>query len=212
VFTVGMGQNTTNLSTYEPYIEDWIEDATFWEQANLYARWWAQEVYADPTYTCVPDTTVAEVSNSLNEFVEHVAWHAEVGPSSANTAQSYFGRAYTPLMNAVWMASSGYGDTDVPLDTMEKFVSHEVYAARAWSEDHNHPDGRLGFAWAREDGVVDADLAVLAARLASSIHYAYDEGGGLAAGACSPSGAYTWCSCEVSGASFNDAWDTFGSW
>ncbi len=95
---------------------------------------------------------------------------------------------------------------------MEHFVSHEVYAARAWSGDHNHPDGRLGFAWARSDDVVDADLTVLAGRLASAIHYAYDAGGGSAAGACSPSGAYTWCACEVSGASFNDGWDTFGSW
>lgn len=212
VFVVGMGHTTENFSVYTPALEDWLEDADFWAQANLHVSHWAQEVYADPDATCVVGATAAEVSTSLNHFVEHVAWHAEVGPDTANTAQSYLGRAYTPLMNAVWQADAGYGDTDVPLETMEHFVSHEVYAARAWSEAHNHPDGRLGFAWARSDGVVDSDLAVLAARLASAVHHAYDAGGGSAAGACSPSGAYTWCACEVEGAAFNTGWDSFGSW
>ncbi len=107
VFVVGMGHATENFSEYKPNVEEWLEDAGFWEQANLYVRWWGQEVYADPDHTCVPDTTAAEVSTSLNHFVEHLAWHAEQGPSSANTAQSYLGRAYTPVMNAVWMAGTG---------------------------------------------------------------------------------------------------------
>lgn len=213
VFTVGMGHGTTNFSEYEPNVQDWLEDRTFWEQANLHARFWAQEVYADPAFTCVPDSSTGERSGALNAYVEHFARHAEVGPDSANTAQSYLGRAYVPLMNAVWGASgSGYGETDIPLEEMQHFVSNQVYAARAWSTDHNHPDGRLGFAWDRQDGVEDTDLEVLAARLASAIHYAYDAGGGSAAHACSPSGAYTWCQCSVSGASFNPGWETFESW
>lgn len=213
VFTTGMGQDTTNFAVYKPYIEDWLSDATFWSTANLYVDYWAQEVYADPDYTCVPGATVADVSSSLNSYVEHVARHAEIGPSDANTAQSYLGRAYVPLMNAVWSSEGvGYGNTMVDLDTMKMFVSHQVYAARSWSNSHNYPDGRVGFAWARSDGVSDTDLQELAERLASAIHYAYDEGGGSAAGACSPSGAYTWCACEVTGASFNTGWDTFESW
>ena len=212
VFVIGMGHNTENFSVYKPYIQDWLVDANFWTKANLYVRHWGQEVYADPDETCEPGATVAEVSTPLNHYVEHVAWHAEEGPSDANTAQSYLGRAYVPVMNAVWNSDGdGYGNTAVDLDTMKHFVSHQVYAARAWSDSHNHPDGRLGFAWARYD-TDDADLADLGARLASAIHYAYDEGGGSAAQACSPSGAYTWCACEVSGASSNDGWDTFGSW
>ena len=116
-------------------------------------------------------------------------------------------------MDAVWESDGvGYGNTMVDLDTMKMFVSHQVYAARSWSNSHNYPDGRVGFAWARSDGVSDTDLQELAERLASAIHYAYDEGGGSAAGACSPSGAYTWCACEVTGASFNTGWDTFETW
>lgn len=213
VFITGMGQATTNFSVYAPYLEDWLEDASFWESVNLHAEWWAQEVYTDPDYTCVAGASVAERSTATNAYVEHVARYAEVGPSTVNTAQSYLGRAYTPLMNAVWgSASGGYGNTDVPLDTMKHHVSGQVYAARSWSNSHDYPDGRIGFAWDRQDGVTDADLDDLAARLASSIHYAYDEGGGTAAHACSPSGAYTWCQCEVAGAAFNDGWDTFDTW
>jgi len=212
VYVVGLGQGTADLSTYAANLEDWLQDAEFWEAVNLSTRWWAQEVYADPDWTCLPDATVAEVSTPLNHYVQHVARHAEGGPDSANTAQSYLGRAYTPLMNAVWRAGEGYGNTDVPLDTMQHFVSQQVYATRAWSTDHTYPDGRFGFAWARSDGVEDADLAVLAARLASAVHYAWDEGGGSAAGACSPSGAYTWCACEVEGAQTNPAWGLLGSW
>jgi hypothetical protein len=212
VFIVGMGQGTVNFSVYEPYLQDWIQDQSFWESVNLHARWWAQEVYTDPDYSCVPDQLVATDSSYVNAFVEHFARYAEVGPSTANTAQSYLGRAYTPLMTAVWGSSSGYGDTQIPLDQMEHHVSTQVYAARVWADSHSYPDGRIGFAWDRQDGVDDADLEVLAARLASSIHYAYDEGGGGAQYACSPTGAYTWCNCEVDGAAFNDGWSTFESW
>lgn len=144
--------------------------------------------------------------------MQHFARHAEVGPDSANTAQSYLGRAYTPLMNAVWMADNGYGNTDVTLEQMQHHVSTQVYATRSWSNSHSYPDGRFGFAWARSEGVDDADLDVLAARLAQAIHYAWDEGGGAASSACSPSGAYTWCACNVEGAAFDDGWDTFSVW
>ncbi len=213
VFTVGMGHGTINFSVYKPYLEDWLEDTSFWGQANLYVSWWAQEVYADPDWTCVPDTTTAERSTATNAYVEHVALLAEVGPPEANTAQTYLGRAYTPLMNAVWGSSgSGYGETGIDLEQMQHFVSGEVYAARAWAGTHDYPDGRLGFAWARNDDATEADMDTLAARLASAIHYAYDEGGGSAAHACSPSGAYTWCQCSVEGATFNDGWSTFESW
>lgn len=212
VFIVGMGQGTVNFSVYEPYLQDWLSDRTFWEQVNLYVEFWAQEVYTDPDYTCVGDTTVAERSAAINAYVEHFARYAEIGPDDANTAQSYLGRAYTPLMTAVWGSSGSYGNTAISLEMMEHHVSGQVYAARAWSEDHAYPDGRVGFAWDRQDGVADADLETLGARLASAIHYAYDEGGGSASGACSPSGAYTWCQCEVSGAEFNDGWDTFEDW
>ncbi|MFH2004990.1 MAG: hypothetical protein ABI333_00255 [bacterium] len=212
VFIIGMGQGTVNFSVYKPNLKTWIEEASFWSTANLYARWWAQEVYTDPDYVCVSGTTVAVRSAHINEYVEHVARLAEVGPSAANTAQSYFSWAYLPLMNAAWQAPSGYGNTLITLDQMKHHVSTQAYAARAWSNNHAYPDGRIGFAWARKGTATNAELAELAERLARAIRYAYDEGGGAAAGACSPSQAYTWCACDVAGAAFNTGWSTFSTW
>ncbi len=212
VFTVGLGQGTVNFSVYKPNLEDWIEDAAFWVDVNGRARWWGQEVYADPDYVCVGGTTVAGRSRHVNDYTQHLARLTAAGPATANTAQSYFSRAYTPMLNAVWRARMGYGNTMIPLDAMKSHVSTQVYAARAWASSHAYPDGRIGFAWARQPGVTDADLAELAARLAAASHGAYDDGGGSAARACSPSGAFTWCACDVAGASFNEGWTTFASW
>jgi hypothetical protein len=211
VFTVGMGQGTTNFDVYKPNMRDWLQDDAFWDDMALYVRFWAQEVYADPDSVCVGSAVTGDRSGHINAYTEHPATLAAAGPAAA--AEAYFDWAYTPLMNAVWRSEdSGYGNTMITLEQMQHHVSTEVYAARAWSSSHDVPDGRLGFAWARTDGTVDADLTVLAQRLASAIHYAYDEGGGAAAGACSPSGAYTWCQCDVAGAAFNEGWDTFTTW
>ncbi len=213
VFTIGMGQETTYLTTYKTNLRNWLSDDAFWSDMNAYARFWAQEVYADPSFVCTPGTTTGDRSQHINAFVEHVARMAAAGPAASATAQSYMNRSYTPLMNAVWRsAASGYGDTMIPLAQMQHHVSGQVYAARAWSNTHLYPDGRLGFAWARTTGTLDADLSILAARLASAIHYAYDTGGGSAAAACSPTGALTWCQCNVSGARFNEGWETLATW
>ncbi len=212
VFTIGLGHGTVNFSVYKPLLETWIEEASFWSAVNLHVRFWAQEVYADPSYVCVPGTTVGARSGHINEYVEHVARLAEVGPAQAATARSYFSRAYVPLMNAVWSSSgNGYGNTAIPLDQMQHHVSGQVYAARAWSTNHPYPDGRLGFAWARYNAT-DPELTALALRLAAAIHGAYDLGGGAAARACSPTGAYTWCQCSVAGAQFNPGWSTFSTY
>jgi hypothetical protein len=212
VFVIGMAHATANTSVYEPQVKDWLEHRAFWENANRHVRFWAQEVYADPMYTCVPGASTGLRARELNAYVQHFARLAEVGPDTANTAQSYLGRAYVPLMNAAFRSPEGvYGNTQIPLEQMMHFVSQEVYSARAWATSHAYPDGRVGFAWAQYEGSAD-DQRRLATRMASAIRHAYAEGGGSASGACSPSGAYTWCQCSLAGARFNDAWATFGAW
>jgi hypothetical protein len=54
--------------------------------------------------------------------------------------------------------------------------------------------------------------AQLLERLASSIHYAYEQGGSSPAGACGAPGDHTWCSADIPGAAFNDLWLTFATW
>ncbi|MSP59893.1 MAG: hypothetical protein EXR72_06050 [Myxococcales bacterium] len=210
VFTIGMGQPTVNLGPYKANIEDWLKDAAFWSDMSLYARFWGQEVYASPSISCVPNTTVAARSTATNEFVEHVARLAAAGPNAAASASAYLDMAYVPLMNAAWRAPAY--DTMISLDQMQHFVSGQVYAARAWAGTHPYPGGRIAFAWTRSVNVTDGELDILGARMASAIHHAYDAGGGAAAGACSPNNAFTWCQCSVQGAAFNDAWQTFAAW
>jgi hypothetical protein len=98
----------------------------------------------------------------------------------------------------------------VSLDTMKHHVSLQVYAARLWLESHSYPDGRLAFAWDETAGTADQSRE-LATRLAQSIRDAYAPSA-TAARACSPTGAYTWCDCSMTGAAFNDVWKTFSTW
>jgi len=211
VFIVGLGQNTTNLSVYKANLEAWIEDEPFWLDVDGAARWWAQEVYTDPHYVCVGSESLDARAGFIDDFAEHLANLAEVSPV-ARAAASYFERSFVPLMNAVWRSPSGYGNTLIPLDGMEAHVSAQVYATRAFADGHAYPTGRLGFGWAREPGASDPELTLLAQRLASSIHYAYDRGGGFALGACDPGGDEEGCRCDVAGAYFNPAWQTFYTW
>ncbi len=213
VFVINMGHATMNFAVYKPKIQAWLRDADFWVDVANAVRWWAQEVYVDPRFTCVDDTTVAQRAARINAFAMHVPRLAGVGPDAVNTAQSYLGRAYVPLLNAVWNSETGFGDTRISLENMQHHVSGQVYAARAWAEDHAYPDGRVGFAWDRNQNAPEA-MDALARRLASSLRHAYAEGadGGRAAGACSPNHAFTWCQCATAGARFNEGWETFGAW
>lgn len=217
-FIVGVGQGMENYSFYKPQLEDWLCDADFWVDMNTAVRFWGQEVYADPQFSCF-EGTVADRSAALNEFFQHVPRLAAAGPQCAATARSYLSRAYVPVVGAAWKSSVGYGDTRISLDQMKHFVSTEIYAVRAWAGRHRTPDGRIGFAWAPinhdelEPEVFNARLDELAQRIARSVQGAYGTAGGTAAHACSPSGAYTWCQCRVSGARRNDAWPRlFDSW
>lgn len=216
VFTVGLGQKTVNFSVYKPRLEIWLEDAAFWQVAGGTARFWAQEVYVDPDFVCVPDTNTGLRSGYINDYAEHVARLANAGPASAAAARTYLNAHYVPLMNGAWRTAAGYGNTDISLTQMQHHISTQVYAARAWAGSHPVPDGRIGFGWSPRNPDADpgfaADVDTLAARLAAAIHGAYDDGGGAARFACSPSGAYTWCQCAVAGATFNDGWKTFATW
>lgn len=217
-FIVGVGQSMVNYSVYKPVLEEWLCDADFWVDMNTAVRFWGQEVYADPQYSCFEGNT-AERSSAINEFIQHVPRLAAAGPSCAATARSYLSRAWVPLVSAAWKSDVGYGDTRISLDAMKHHVSTEVYAVRAWSGSHGYLDGRIGFAWAPNDldedppAVFGAKMDELAERIARAVQGAYGDDGGQARHACSPSGAYTWCQCRLPGARRNTAWpNLFGRW
>ncbi|MGH3714317.1 MAG: hypothetical protein ACRDT4_12775 [Micromonosporaceae bacterium] len=209
VFVINFGHTTTYLPVYKGNMKDWTLDSAFWSTMNSYVRWWGQETYTSCSVTCVPGASIGEKSQYVNDFIEHPARLAFAGPTGAGAARSFFNESYMPLMTAYWKSST-YGGTNLPLDTMKKLVSLQTYAARAWAGSHVYPDGRIAFAW--NEAVSDpAGAQELATRLAAAIAGAYGDGG-TASRACSPSGAFTWCNPELSGANFNPAWQTFATW
>lgn len=212
VFVIGLGSNTTNLAVYKPQLESWLADAGFWEAMAPQVRFWGQETYTDPATACVPGVIVAERSRAISAFVEHVGRLADAGGARTAAARSFLSRTYTPLLNGAFR-SPAYQTDGVPLQQMKEFVSTQIYAARAAGAQHAYAAGRVGLGWAfRRQQVTEPELVELAQRIASALHYAYDPAAGAAAGACSPSHAYTFCQCALHGAAFNPAWSTFTSW
>jgi hypothetical protein len=213
-FIWGMGHATVNFSVYKPSVKQWLQDADFWVQMNNTVRWWGQEVYVNPMLTCVGTASIATRAGYVNDFTQHPARLAAAAPDSAgvNTAQSYFSRAYVPVMNAVWGAdpSRGYGDTVIPLVQMRHHITLQARACRGWADGHTWPDGRIGFAFASYSD--PTEWATLASTLAVSILGAYNDPDAGAAGACMEGGVDRWCNCNVAGAAFNDGWQTFATW
>jgi hypothetical protein len=213
VFIVGVGQAMRNFGPYKASLRGWLQDAAFWTAISPHVTWWAQETYASCARVCVPGRVrIAERSTAINDFSQHIAKLAFAGPPATGAARAFFDRAWTPVLTAFWRDEKGYGNNTIPHDTMLKFVSLEVYSARAWAGPRPYPDGRIGLAWNRAPrGSTPAERQALATRLAQAIQGAYGDGG-TAAKACSPNGAYTWCAPQLPGAAFNPGWKTFETW
>jgi hypothetical protein len=212
VFVINMGHETTNFTVYKPALKTWSSDGAFFTEMNKYVRYWGQETYTSATKVCVTGATVAGRADRVNAFTMHPARlvSTTTTPTSAALTRTFFNATYFPLMTAFWKSTGPYGDTNVTLDVMKHLVSLQVYSTRLWLDTHAYPDGRLGFAWDESAGTA-AERTELATRLAQSIRDAYAPTAG-AARACSPTGAYTWCDCSLTGAAFNDAWSTFATW
>ncbi len=212
VWNIGVGTQMVNYAVYKPVLEDWLEDAGFWQDMNAHVRWWGQEVYARPSEVCVGSATAGQRAEQIDEFAFHPAELAFAGPAGAAAARAFFDESYTPTLSAFWHGDS-YGTEKLTLVQMKHHVSSQIYAARLWAKTHPYPDWRLSLSWNEQlDGASEADLAGLAQRVAAAVRDAYSNLHDEASRACSPSGAYTWCGCSVSGASFNPGWKTFQSW
>jgi hypothetical protein len=194
-------------------LEDLLSDTDFWQQMSQHVRWWGEEVYAEPRDMCVGGVDVAERAVHIDDFVFHMPRLAEANPGATSAARAFFAKSFTPWLNGAWDTDGGYGDVRVTADQMRQFVSTQVYATRAWARSHDVPGGRMAWSWSPMSGEPHADIDGITARLAASIDDAYDPTSGAASRACSPSGAWTFCQCDVPGASFLDSWSrVFGAW
>jgi hypothetical protein len=199
VFVIGMGHGTGELSVYQARLQDWYEDAAFWNDISAYVSDWSQELYGDVRNWAVAGADPAARASSLNEYLQHQVALGRVAPPAAAAASSYLASAYNPLANAAWAYTSAFGWTDVPYDLMQSYVSSQVSALRSYN------GSRFGFAWAPKNlnalaatdfnAQTDAILERLAAAIAGP-------------DACAPS----WCTGDLAGAAFNGGWQTFSTW
>jgi hypothetical protein len=220
VFIVGIGQGTPDLSVYKTNLENWLQDGVFWAGMNAYVSDWAQEAYGDFRNYGVPKSLLATRRDYLNDYLQHEAVLAGVGPTTVATARSYLQSAYTPFANAAWQWSSGFGWTAIPVGQMEQFVSAQTYALRYFSGTHGQSQDHWGFPWApnNSSGMPTGDftsqtgevLDRLAAAIRNSAQPLDPSNPGI--GACGPLGQNVWCQGTLAGAVFNDAWKTFRVW
>jgi hypothetical protein len=199
VFVIGMGQGTSELSVYQSRLQDWYEDAPFWQDMSAYVSDWSQELYGDVRNWAVPGTDPATRAASLNEYLQHEIALARVGPASGSAAASFLSSAYNPLANAAWAYETAFGWTNVPYDLMQSYVSSQVSALRSSN------GSRFGFAWAPKNlnalptTDFSAQTGAILERLAAAI---------AGTDAC----AASWCGGDLAGAAFNEGWQTFATW
>jgi hypothetical protein len=225
VYIVGLGQGTTPLSVYKTNLRNWLLDSLFWGSMQRTVRFWAQEVYGNTTLWGVASATRDERSGYTSDYLQHVINLARAGGDLDRPALDFLERTYTPLANAAWRWTSGFGNTLVLPDQMAMYVAEQTYAMRDFVRSYAYGlrNGRMGFAWAMrnmQEGAVppmaQADFVAASGavldRLGDGLRHAYGTRGGSPADACGPPGKRVWCSGAVDGASFYDGWSTFKTW
>jgi hypothetical protein len=217
VFVIGVMHGTADASLYKSTLKGWFADTGFWREMQASVRFWAQEVYGDARRWGVPGASGEVRRDFLNAFLQHAVKLASVAPARYGTARNFLLRAHTPIANAGWQWPSGLGWTMVTAGQMQHFVSAQTYALRNFAADGPGPD-RFGFAWAPNNpGLMPSkqfvvETGALLDRLGAALSESgtvsqFDEG----ATACLSSGL-DWCSADVEGASFTNAWGIFSAW
>ena len=218
-FVVGVGQRSTDLSTYKARMQEWLQDSAFWVDMNAYVSDWSQEVYADIRGYAVPGAPTASRRDALVDYLRHPDLLAFAGGGPSGTANAFFGNASSALGNAAWQWGSSFGWTLVPPELMQQFVSAQVYALRSFGATWRRDTDRFGFAWAprnaealpgsdftRQSGLVLDRLA--AAIRDSGVVTPSDPG----VGACGAAGQATWCGGDLDGAALVEKWRGFRAW
>ena len=218
VFVVGLDQRLADTSVYKATLKGFLGDDDFWADMRRYVRFFAQEVYADTRSWGVVGSSRNERARYLNDYLQHLSILAEAGPAEADVAREYLRDSYLSLASAAWPWASAFGDTDVSVEQMQNFIATQAFAIRHYAGSHPQlaPADRIGFAYApnpaRSGPALTTGTGLILDRLASSLHHAYDQGGGSQMGACGPPGEHSWCDSERDGAVFNAAWQLLQNW
>lgn len=219
VFVISHDQRATDLAQYQSELKAWLADGDFWASLAQPVRFFAQETYADARSWGVAGSSRNDRARALNDYFEHLSLLAEAGGDNTTEAARFLRRTYLPLMNAAWRGNGApdFGWTQVSPETMQAFVSEQVYANHQFAQSHPQlaPDGRLGFAYIQRKLPTETqtdfnnETATILQRLAAAITLSYAQGGGSPVGACEGG----WCDgYPIDGAAFNDGWQTFTDW
>lgn len=212
---VGSGHDVTaeempNIPVAKARAKAFLEDAPFWESMSRTLRFWSDEVYVEPRHACVNGAVVGARAKAINDYAFRLLNLAEAGGASSAAARTFLRKTYTPLLNGTFglPLKNGYGDTQVPIGVMEKFLPLEIYSAVAYACSRENVAGtRLGFAWVPgQDPDVRERMGKAAA---ASLNRSLARG---PAAACSPTGTMGGCECAVAGAELETVWGIFGTW
>jgi hypothetical protein len=209
-FNIGIDQSPHKVS-----LQDWYNDAPFWQDMSAYVSDWSQELYGDVRDYGVPGSSAQDRAAHLNDYLGHQLALATAAPDSAATAKSFIASASTPLANAAWIWTAGFGYTSVPVAQMQDFVSGQVYALRSLDAQLGLSEDRIGFAWAprNTDGAAwTSDYVAQSGQVLDRLAVAIRDSADSPDLACGPTGQNLWCSAAVDGAAFTESWKTFATW
>jgi hypothetical protein len=214
VLAAGISQSTGSLAQYKVNLQDWLEDGAFWTEAASYVTDWGQETYGDLRTYAAPGTAPADRAAAMLQYLGHPFALAAAGPDVSAPARSLLAQAYLPFGSAAWAWSGSYGWTAAPVESMEDFVSGQVYADRLLGASTGAAVDRIGFAWAPSNslGLSAADFATetraVLDRIAAAVRDTGAPSATPGAAACDPS----WCTTVVNGAALTGAWGAFSAW
>ena len=88
VFIAGISQPTADLSLYQARLQDWYEDAEFWDDISHYVNDWSQELYGDIRNYAVAGQTREARRDSINEYLQHQMSLANASPVVSGVSPS----------------------------------------------------------------------------------------------------------------------------
>ena len=214
VFTTGVGQSTPDLSAYKLNLQNWLQDAGFWTEAAGYVSDWAQENYGDIRDYAVGGSTPQQRRDALVQYLGHEVALANAGPDAVAPARALLQQSYVTFGNAAWAWASSYGWTDAPAESMQDFVSGQIYASRSFAAAIGASVDRFGFAWAPNNtqglaaGDFGSQTGSVLDRIASAISDSGVPADDAGVAACAPA----WCGTAIDGAAFTSSWQSFATW
>jgi hypothetical protein len=183
---------------------------------SRYVRWWSSEVFAFPSASCAG--TLRQRAANVTHYLHSLPLLADAGKREDEHAREFLRRAYTPLENAAWQWTYGFGVTTMPAREMANFVSLQMYSSALFAKQHPAAQTpvRIGFAWAPKNTQhlskkrFAKGNALILDRLATALHDAFTPGGLYPGRACGR--GCRGCLCNVPGAQLNAGWFAFPRW